>query len=53
MDKKQEETRICITQQKTFILLSLEIDFQLEAMFNREEDKIMFLVLKALEEVTH
>jgi hypothetical protein len=53
MVKKIEEIKTCITQQKTFIHLNLETDFLLEVMFNLEEDKITFPVLKVPEEATH
>jgi hypothetical protein len=53
MVKKTEEIKTCITQQKTFIHLNLETDFLLEVMFNLEEDKITFPVLKVPEEATH
>lgn len=53
MGRKQEGTRICITQQKTFILHSLVIDCQLEVMCNQEVDKIMFQVRRVREGVIH
>jgi len=53
MVKKTEEIKTCITQQKTFTHLNLETDFLLEVMFNLEEDKITFPVLKVPEEATH
>jgi hypothetical protein len=53
MDKTTEEIKICITQQQIFILLNLEIDCQLVVMFNLEGDRIMYPVLKALEEAIH
>ena len=53
MGRKQGGTRICITQQKTFILHSLVIDCQLEVMCNQEVDKIMFQVRRVREGVIH
>lgn len=53
MDRKQGGIKICITQQKTFIRLSLEIDCQLGVMCNLEADKIMFLVHKVRVGVIH
>jgi hypothetical protein len=53
MDKTTDEIKICITQQQIFILLNLEIDCQLVVMFNLEGDRIMYPVLKALEEAIH
>jgi hypothetical protein len=53
MGRKQRGTRICITQQKTFILHSLVIDCQLEVMCNQEVDKIMFQVRRVREGVIH
>ena len=53
MDRKQGGTRICIIQQKTSILLSLEIDFQPGAMSSLEVDRITFQVLKVREGEIH
>jgi hypothetical protein len=53
MAKTTEVIKICIIQQQIFILLNLEIDCLLVEMFNHEEDKIMYLVHKVLEEAIH